>query len=72
MFLICRNSRVKPWKTWKKSWKNNKIKPFINKWEGINVLSEIDDLKKFEKNNITFALNVLYDKKERKYPAYLL
>ena len=39
-----------------------KIKPFINKynWEGINFPSEKDDWKKFEKNNVTIALNVLY------------
>ena len=46
-----------------------KIKPFINKynWEGINFPSEKDDQKKFEKNNVTIALNVLYAKKEKKY-----
>ena len=39
-----------------------KIKPFINKfnWEGINYLSEKDDWKKFEKNNVAIALNSLY------------
>ena len=48
-----------------------KIKPFINKyhWEGINYSSEKDDWKKFEKNNVTIALNVLYAKKEKIYPA---
>ena len=42
-----------------------KIKYFINKynWESIIVLSEKDDRKKFEKINVTVALNVLYDKK---------
>ena len=42
-----------------------KIKPFINKynWEGINIPSEKDDWEKFEKNNVTIALNVLYAKK---------
>ena len=41
-----------------------KIKPFINKynWERINFLSEKDDCKKFEKNNVTIAPNVLYAK----------
>ena len=38
-----------------------KIKPFINKY---------DDWKRFEKNNVTIALNVLYAKKEKIYPAY--
>ena len=42
-----------------------KIKPFINKynWERINIPSEKDDWEKFEKNNVTIALNVLYAKK---------
>ena len=50
-----------------------KIKPFINKynWEGINFPSEKDDWKKFEKNNVTIALNVLYTKKEKLYPSYV-
>ena len=50
-----------------------KIKPFINKykWEGINLPSEKDDWKKFEKNNVTIALNVLYVEKERIYAAYV-
>ena len=53
----------------KKSKKNSqrvtKIKPFINKynWEGINLPSEEDNRKKFEKNNVTIALNVLHAKK---------
>ena len=44
-----------------------KIEPSINKykWEGINFLSEKDDLKKIEKNN------VLYAKKEKICPAYV-
>ena len=50
-----------------------KIKSFINKynWEGINFSSEKDDWKKFEKNNVIIALNVLYAKKEKIYPAYV-
>ena len=42
-----------------------KIKPFINKynWEWINFPLEKDDLKKFEKNNVTIALNALYIEK---------
>ena len=43
--------------------------------EGINLPSEKDDWKKFEKNNINvrnaIALNVLYVKKEKIYPAYI-
>ena len=44
-----------------------KIKPFINKynWEGINYPSGKDNCKKFENNNVTIALNVLYAKKEK-------
>ena len=47
--------------------KRTKIKLFINKynWEGINYPSENDDWKKFEKNNVTIALNVSYAKKEK-------
>ena len=40
-----------------------KIKPFIN---------QCNSEEKFEKNNVTIALNVLYAKKEKMYPAYLL
>ena len=44
-----------------------KINPFINKynWEGLNFLSEKDDWKKLEKNNVTIALNVFYAKKKK-------
>ena len=50
-----------------------KLKPFIREydWEGINFRSEKDDWKKYEKNNITIALNVLYAKNEKIYPAYI-
>ena len=50
-----------------------KIKLFINtyNWEGINFLSEKDDWKQFEKNNVAIGLNVLYVKKEKIYPAYV-
>ena len=50
-----------------------KFKPFINKynWKGINFPSEKDDSKNFEKNNVTIALNILYAKKEKIYPAYV-
>ena len=43
-----------------------KIKLFINKYnlEGINIPSEKDDWKKFEKNNVTIALNVCILKKK--------
>ena len=44
-----------------------KIKPFIDKynWEGIDYPSEKDYWKKFEKNNLTITLNVLYTKVEK-------
>ena len=40
------------------------MKLFINKynWKGINFPSEKDNWKKFEKNNVTIALNVLHTK----------
>ena len=49
------------------------IKPFINKCNrnGINYPSKIDDLKSFEKNTPTIALNILYSKEKEKYPAYI-
>ena len=38
------------------------IEPFIDQynWEGINFLAGIKDWKKFEKNNKTIALNILF------------
>ena len=49
------------------------IKSFINKynWEGTNNPSKIDDSKRFEKNNCTIALNVLYTKEKEICPAYI-
>ena len=40
------------------------MKLFMNKynWKGINFPSEKDNWKKFEKNNVTNALNVLHTK----------
>ena len=50
-----------------------KIKPFISKYnqERIDFISQKDDWKKFERNNVTIALNVLYATKEKIYPAYV-
>ena len=50
-----------------------KNKPFINKykWEGINFPSDKDDRKRFEKNNVTIAPNVLYVRKEKIYSVYV-
>ena len=39
--------------------------------KGINFPSEKNYWKKFEKNNLTIALNVLYAKKDKIYPAYV-
>ena len=41
--------------------KVTKVKPFINNynWEGRSFPSGKDDCKKFQKNNLTIALNVL-------------
>ena len=73
MFSIRHNTRVKFWANQKRSNKNEKIKPFINKynWGGINFPSEKDEWKKLGKNNVTMALNVLYAKKEKIYPSYV-
>ena len=50
-----------------------KIKPIINKynWDRKNFPSEKYNWKKFEKKNVTIALNVLYAKKEKIYPAFV-
>ena len=46
------------------------VKPFMDKynWEGINYPSAKDDWEKFDKNNVTIYLNVLYAKKQKMYP----
>ena len=61
MFLICNNSRVKSWKKFLKLSKNIE-KLFIGqyKWKGIDFSSYSKDWKKFEQNNKTIALNVLF------------
>ena len=45
----------------------------MNKYnqKGIKFPSEKDGQKKFEKNNVTIALKVLYVRKEKTYPAYV-
>ena len=45
--------------------------PFINKynWKGVNYPPVKDDSKKFEKNNVTIAPNILYIKNEKIHPA---
>ena len=51
----------------------SKIKAFINKynWKGINYPSKIDDLKTFQENNPTIALNILYVKGKEILPVYI-
>ena len=58
---------------WKYAGRITKIKPFINKhkWAGIKFPSEKDDWKIFDKNNAAIALNILYAKKAKIYPAYV-
>ena len=50
-----------------------KVNPLLNKykWKGINFPSKKDAWKRIEKNNVRIALNVLYSKKEKIYPAYV-
>ena len=66
MFSIGCNSRVRSSRK-KDPQRITKINCFMNKYkqEGINFPSEKDDWKKFEKNNVTISLNVLYFKKEK-------
>ena len=72
MFSLLCNNRVKSWLNQKDLKSIAKIKHFINKysWEG-NFSSEEDDCKKFEKTNITIALNDLHANKERIYHVYV-
>ena len=46
---------------------------FINKykWKGINYPSKIEDWERFERNNPTIALNILYIKERGIYRAYI-
>ena len=43
----------------------------ITEKEYIFQQKKVNDWKKFEKNNLPIALNVLYPKKEKIYPAYV-
>ena len=49
------------------------IEPFIikYKWEAINYLAKMYDWKKFEKNNPSIAVNVLYIKEKEILPVYI-
>ena len=65
MFPIRCNIRVKSRRNRKNPERITKTKPFKSKykWEEINFPSEKDDWKRFEKNNVTIAINVLSAKK---------
>ena len=56
-----------------KSKKIFNIKPVINEcnWKGKNYSSKADDWIKFEKNNPTIALNILYITEKEICPAYI-
>ena len=47
----------------------SKLKPYINtyNWEGINFPAVSKKWRKFEQNNDTIALNILYAEKKRLY-----
>ena len=68
MLSIHCNIRIKSWGNRKTFWES-----IINKynWKEIDSPSEKVDWKKFEKNNLTIAFNILYAKKEKMYPAYV-
>ena len=62
MFSICSNCWIKLSKHKKNPGRLTKIKAFINpyNWKEINFLSRKKDWKKFESNNKSIALNMLY------------
>ena len=66
MLSIPCDSRVKPRRNKKRSAKNNKIKPIINKynWEGLNFRSKKRLEKTLKKNNGTIPVNFLCAKKK--------
>ena len=68
MLSLCGNSSGKSWKNQKDPQRITKSKTFINNynWEGINFSPEKVDWKKFAKNNVTIALNILNAKKEKR------
>ena len=52
----------------------SKLKPYINKynWEGINFPAGSKEWQKFEQNNDTIALNILYEEKNTKKNKYCI
>ena len=52
----------------------SKLKPYINKynWEGINVPAGSKEWQKFDQNNDTVALNILYAKENTKKNKYCI
>ena len=51
----------------------SKLKPYINKynWEGIHFPVGSKEWRKFEQNNDTIALNILYQEKNTKIYIYI-
>ena len=51
----------------------SKLKPYINKyiWKGIEFPAGSKEWQKFEQNNKTTALNILYVKQTKKYVLYI-
>ena len=68
MLSLCGNSSGKSWKNQKDPQRITKSETFINKynWEGISFPPEKVDWKKFAKNNVTIALNILNAEKEKR------
>ena len=62
MFSVCFNCCIKSSKHWKNPQRISKIKPFIDQynWKEIDFPSHSKDWKKFEQNNKTIALNILF------------
>ena len=62
MFSVFYNCFIKPSKYSKPSRKKSNIQPFIDQynWEGIDFPAGIKGWKKFEQNNKTIDLNILF------------
>ena len=62
MLSICNNCCIKLSKYWSSSERISKLEPFINNynWKDIEFPSHSKDWRKFECNNKTIALNILY------------
>ena len=62
MFSVCNNCSIESSKIENHPERISNIKPFIDQynWKGIDFPAGIKDWKKFEQNNNTIALNILY------------